>query len=707
MINQSAVSPPRKYFSIRRKLICIFGLLMLLTISSLGITAITISKKAMMEKVRIQLTEQAQDTAVQINERINTFVSTLTAIARQEILRKDIPYEQKISILAHELTFNSSEINAFGICDRMGNVWLTDGRQSNVADREYYQSALNGKAFVTEPMLSRATNKLFTFFSVPIYDNEKHIIGVLYARVDAAGLSNMISDIVIGETGDCYVIGLTGNTIGDPDIEAVMSQENSIEKAKTNPAFAGIAAFEKKALQSSKPDVGFYDWDGEEQIAAFGIIASTGWRIILSAPIHEFLGSITVMQKLLYIITVVILLFAIIVVYITAYKIVKPINAAVEALKNIAQGEGDLTVRLPVVGHNEITNLSNYFNQTIEKIGTSIKTVGDSSGVMQSVGEELASNMTETASAVHQINANIESVKQQALTQAASVTETAATIEEIVRTIQQLNGSIETQTASVAQSSSSIEQMVADITSIGQTLGKTDEAIRSLTGATGDGKNTLITSNAVTKKIAEESGSLIEASSVIQHIASQTNLLAMNAAIEAAHAGEAGKGFAVVADEIRKLAEDSAAQGKTITTTLKTLSGEIETLSDSSKIVEEKFNTIFTLAEQVKDMSNRLTETMREQEHDSREVLTAIKNINMATLEVQAGSAEMLKGSEGVAEEMRKLDNLTRIITDSMNEMASGAVQINNAVQEVNGITQQNKRSIESLVKEVSKFKIN
>jgi len=678
----------------------------LLAISVLGITATTISKKALLEKVHIQLIEEAKDTAALIDERINTFVAALSAIARQEALRKDIPYEQKIAILANELAFNNSEINAFGICDKKGNVWLTDGRQLNVADREYYQSALNGKVFVTEPMLSRVTNELFTFFSVPIYDDEKNIIGVLYARVDASGLSKMISDIVIGETGDCYVIGLSGNTIGDPDIKAVKSQENSMEKAKKDPSFVEIAAFEKKALQSTESDAGYFQWKGEEQIAAFGVIASTGWRVILSAPIYEFLGSITVMQKVLYSITTIILILAIIIVYITAYKIVKPIKAAVEALKDIAQGEGDLTVRLPVVGYDEITDLSNYFNQTIEKIGTSVKTVEDSSEVMQGVGEELASNMTETASAVHQINANIESVKQQALTQAASVTETATTIEEIVRTIRQLNGSIETQAASVAQSSASIEQMVANITSIGQTLGKTDEVIRSLTGATGDGKHTLITSNAVTKKIAEESGSLIEASSVIQHIASQTNLLAMNAAIEAAHAGEAGKGFAVVADEIRKLAEDSAAQGKTITTTLKTLSGEIETLSDSSKIVEGKFNTIFTLAEQVKDMSNRLTEAMREQEHGSREVLTAIKNINMVTLEVQAGSAEMLKGSEGVAEEMRKLDNLTRVITDSMNEMASGAVQINNAVQEVNGITQQNKQSIENLVVEVSKFKV-
>ena len=694
-------------FSIRYKLILIFGLLIALASTIEGFLAIRTARKAVTEKIEAHLIDKAADTANIIDGRITAFFQFLEGIARMPVLTDtNVSYADKMAQLKLEAAFNA-QIVELNIVDMQGNRHSSEGTVFSVSDRDWFKAASSGKNFFSEPLQSRLhAGKLIAVFAVPIYNEQRQVVNVLAANVDGLWLSDQIKDIVVGKTGVCYIIDLNGVTIADPDPEVVKNQENSTEEAKTDNSYSSIAAFEKRAIMETEPGTGYFYWGKRLDIAAFARIKSSNWPVIISAPSDEFMGTVNTLRTSMIIIGIIILLTVLIVVYFVARTMVKPVQTVVSALRNIAQGEGDLTVRLPITGNDEVTDLSVYFNETIAKIGASIQQVGINSNTMEEIGSELSSNMTETASAVNQISANIDGVKQQAMTQAASVTETAATVEEIVRTIKQLNNSIETQAASVAQSSSSVEEMVANIASIGQTLGKTDEVIKSLTTATGDGKATLVTSNTVTQKIAEESGSLMEASSVIQHIASQTNLLAMNAAIEAAHAGEAGKGFAVVADEIRKLAEESSTQGKTITATLKTLSGEIETLSASSKTVEEKFNAIFTLAEQVKEMSNRLTEAMREQGNGSREVLTAIKSINTVTVEVQAGSEEMLKGGEGVAEEMQKLDSLTRVITESMNEMASGAVQINNAVQEVSEITQKNKRSIEALSAEVSKFKV-
>ena len=695
----------KKRFSLRKRLVIIFGLLVALASTMQGLLAVRIARKAVTEKVETHLIDKATYTAELIDARVTAFFQFFEGIARSPILRDPaVSYREKTAFLKKEAAFNA-RIQKMDLCDIKGTRYTDDGQTVDVSDRDFFMAASKGKNFVAEPLTSRSDGAFVIVFAVPIYDDNHAIIGVLLASVEASALSHDIEDIVVGKTGYCYILGLTGTTIAAKDFARVKAMENVIKMAATDKSLASLAAFEKMAVETDDPSISFYTYKGIHKIASYATMKTTDWTVIINAPQEEFMGTVNSLRFSMIGFEFAILLIVLIIVYLVARAMVKPIQKVVFALRNIAQGEGDLTVRLPVHGNDEITDMAEYFNETIEKIGASIRQVGINSSDMEEIGAELASNMTETASAVNEISANIDGVKQQTMTQAASVTETAAIIEEIVRTIKQLNNHIETQAASVAQSSSSVEEMVANITSIGQTLGKTDDVIGNLATATGMGKETVAVANTITQKIAEESGSLMEASSVIQHIASQTNLLAMNAAIEAAHAGEAGKGFAVVADEIRKLAEESSAQGKTITTTLKALGNEINTLSSASKTAEEKFNAIFALAEQVRTMSNRVTEAMQEQESGSREVLIAIKSINAVTTEVQDASEEMLKGGAGVTAEMQKLDNLTRIITESMNEMASGVVQINNAVQEVNALSQKNKERIESLVIEVSKFK--
>ena len=695
----------KKRFSLKNKLIFIFGALVASASLVEGLLAVRIARKAVTEKVEAHLVDKATDVAEIIDGRIGGFFQLLEGIARMPILRDStLSYQEKTAYLTKEAAFNE-RIKELDITDKNGNFYYAGG-SVQVSDRQWFQKALSGRKFVTEPYIEKATGTLVITFAVPVFDSTHTVVGVLSADVDGLQLSEYISDIVVGKTGECYILDNSGSTVADKDAELVKNRKNTSENAKTDPSLASCGAFEKMAVGADEPSVGYFKYAGETVIASYAAMKAADWTVIIDAPKDEFMGTVNTLRASLLAIGVVILVVALVIVFFVAQAMVKPIGVTVEALKNIAQGEGDLTVRLPIHGNDEITDLSNYFNETIAKIGSSIKTVGASSNVMQSIGEELSSNMTETASAINEITANIDGVKQQTMNQAASVTETSSTVEEIIRTIENLNGSIETQSDSVSQSSAAVEEMVANIASITNPLEKSDNMVKALAAATSEGKATLLTSNTVTQKIADESGGLIEASSVIQNIASQTNLLAMNAAIEAAHAGEAGKGFAVVADEIRKLAEESSAQGKTITDTLKKLSDDIKGLSDSSKIVEEKFNAIFQLSENVRGMSAELTAAMREQENGSREVLAAIKNISSVTVEVKSGSEEMLVGGKGVANEMRKLDQLTAVIKDSMNEMAAGVQQINRAVQEVNDLARKNKDSIEGLAEEVGKFKV-
>lgn len=391
---------------------------------------------------------------------------------------------------------------------------------------------------------------------------------------------------------------------------------------------------------------------------------------------------------------------------IISLKITKPIKEFSAVLKDISEGEGDLTRKIEVSSRDEIGEMAEYFNNTFAKIRQLVATVQNQSNMLGSVGSNLSSNMTETAAAINQISANIKSIKSQTINQAASVTETSSTMEQISMGISRLNSLIGEQSSNISQSSTIINSLIQNIDGATKTLIHNTENINRLAETSESGKVALDKITHAIEEVANESRSLMEISSVIQNIASETNLLAMNAAIEAAHAGETGKGFAVVADEVRKLAESSSAQTKTIESALKKITASISVVTAYSTEVVEKFTSIEQEVNNVSNQEERIRSTMEQTSENSKEVLHSITMLNDITQKVQKSSVEMLEGSNQITHEAKNMNTITQEITGGMNEMATGADQITEAVNTVNTLTVDTQNSINALNTEVNKFKV-
>ena len=481
--------------------------------------------------------------------------------------------------------------------------------------------------------------------------------------------------------------------------------------------FLGSGSPAYKPVESGQPYVGDVAILGSNYLSEYGpIFAADGKTVIgiLFIGIEmDTIKNIIVHNRdaqilKIVIAAVIILLISVLLSSLSNWFILlKPIKSAVGMLREISEGEGDLTKQLVVKSRDEVGAMAYFFNLTLEKIKNLVVTIKKEAEVLSGIGTELSSNMTETASAINEITANIQSIKGKMVNQSASVTETSATMEQITVNIDKLSNHVEKQTSSVSQSSSAIEEMLSNIQSVTNTLVKNAVNVKNLMEASDLGRTGLQDVSADIQEISRESEGLLEINGVMENIASQTNLLSMNAAIEAAHAGEAGKGFAVVADEIRKLAESSGEQSKTISSVLMKIKGSIDKIIVSTDNVLKRFEVIDTGVRTVADQEENIRNAMEEQGEGSKQILEAIGQVNEITHEVKSGSQEMLDGSREVIQESKNLENVTQEITGGMDEMVIGAEHINIAVTQVNQLSAKNRENIDLLVHEVSRFKVD
>ena len=386
-------------------------------------------------------------------------------------------------------------------------------------------------------------------------------------------------------------------------------------------------------------------------------------------------------------------------------SITQRIAQVASGMKEISSGDADLTRRIETGSHDELGLLAGHFNSFASVLRDLIERVKTEANTLQEGFLRLSSNTEETAGAIRQITANIESIKQQTSNQSASVTESSDNVEQINRSVSTLYRLIERQAEGVSTSSSSIEEMVANIQSVTANIERMGGYYEKLLGKSESGKQAIETVAKQVKEIDGQSETLQEANSLIAGIAAQTNLLAMNAAIEAAHAGQAGMGFAVVADEIRKLAENAATQSKNISQNIKNIRSVINAVVDSSGTSARTFEDILEQIRILSRLEEEIRYAMQEQSTGSAQVLDSITNINAITTEVRQSAQEMQDGSNTVLLEMRHLLQLASELDNGMTEMAAGAEEIRRAAEDTNDLSGQTSRSVRALKDEVDKFK--